>query len=55
MGSTANPQDDRSCPNCSIEANDGAGDKDQESILLLECHNENCAVDRFWGTSETHA
>lgn len=49
MGGTANPQNDKNCPNCGVEANEGIGTPDADNVGLLECHNSNCAVDRFWG------
>jgi len=52
MGSTTNPQDGKKCPNCGAESTSGQGSPDGDGVGVLECHNENCAVDRFWGTRE---
>jgi hypothetical protein len=47
MGSTTSPQDSHSCPNCGVSGNQAVASDHHESSLC-DCHNENCAVDRYW-------
>jgi len=54
MGSTTNPQPDTRCPNCQQEAGEAASSVDEDGVCIMECHNQNCAVGRFWGTDNEH-
>jgi len=51
MGSTTTLRQSGTCPNCGEKGAQAAvqGNKDD---ALYDCHNKNCAVDRFWAVKD---
>jgi len=52
MGSTASPQDGGTCPNCGSTGTQIVAEPAHDTALF-DCHNENCAVDLFWGGKDS--
>lgn len=51
MSGTKSPQKNQNCPNCSAKGyvEDTNKNYPDDPVALIDCTNDNCSVDRFWG------